>query len=77
MACAIAPAQAAVFHEASETLRIVLWQQGRAGISQGTAGWEVPPALLGPYERQVLRNGFRSIMRLIEFTGELEWLKGL
>lgn len=73
----MAPDHAGVFEAASETLRIVLWQQGRAGITQGNAGTEMPPALVGPYERQILRNGFRSILRLLEFTGEMQWLTNL
>jgi CBS domain-containing protein len=69
------PERASIFLEASETLRVVLWQQGRVGISQGTAGTELPPALLSRYDRQLLRSGFRSILRLLEFTADLEWLK--
>jgi CBS domain-containing protein len=71
------PEQASIFREASEALRIVLWQQGRVGIREGTPGSEVPPALLGSYDRQLLKSAFRSILRLIEFTGDLEWLKVL
>jgi ABC-2 type transport system permease protein len=56
---------------------LVLWQQGRIGISQGTAGAEAPPALLGRYDRQILRNGFRSIFRLLEFTSDMRWLNNL
>ena len=70
-------ADASIFREASEALRIVLWQQGRIGISQGTTGSDLPPALLGPYDRQLLKSAFRSISRLIEFTGDLAWLKAL
>ena len=73
----LVPAHVGVFREASDTLRIVMWQQGRAGITQDTSGAEVAPALLGAFERQMLRSGFRSIVRLLEFTGELGWLKGL
>ena len=47
-----------IFREAAETLRIVLWQQGRVGISQGTAGAELPPALLSRHDRHVLKSGF-------------------
>jgi hypothetical protein len=75
MAGTLLPEHVSTFREASETLRIVLWQQGRIGISQGTAGSELPPALLSRYDRQILRSGFRSILRLLEFTAELEWLK--
>jgi CBS domain-containing protein len=77
MARSLIPEHASIFEEAVETLRILLWQQGRAGVSQNTSGAEIPPALLGPYDRQVLKRGFRSILRLIEFTGDLEWLKRL
>jgi CBS domain-containing protein len=77
MASSLLPDQASIFHEAEQTLRLLLWQQGRAGISQGNSGAEIPPALLGPYDRQLLKKGFRSILRLIEFTGDLEWLKRL
>jgi len=74
---ALLPEHASIFEEASETLRILLWQQGRVGLSQGTAGSELPPALLGPFERQILRNGFRSILRLLEITGDLKWVERL
>jgi CBS domain-containing protein len=71
------PPHAAIFREASEALRIVLWQQGRAGIGAGDAGSELPPSVLGPYDRQLLKSAFRSILRLLEFTGNMEWLKAL
>ena len=67
----------AIFREAAETLRVVLWQQGRIGISQGTEGAELPPALLSRYDRHVLKSGFRSILRLIEFTADWKWLDAL
>jgi hypothetical protein len=71
------PEYAPIFREASEALRIVLWQQGRFGITQATSGAELPPAALGPYDRQIMKSAFRAILRLIEFTGNLEWLKVL
>ena len=71
------PEQDAIFREAADTLRIVLWQQGRVGISQGTRGAELPPALLSRHDRQVLKRGFRSILQLLEFTSGLAWLKQL
>jgi CBS domain-containing protein len=67
----------AIFREASDTLRIVLWQQGRVGIGQGTRGEELPAKLLSRHDRQVLKGGFRAILRLIEFTAGREWLKRL
>ena len=63
--------------EAGDTFRVVLWQQGRVGISQGTAGAELPPALLSRHDRQVLKSGFRSILRLLEFTADRGWLSSL
>lgn len=66
-----------IFREAAETLRVVLWQQGRIGISQGTDGAELPPALLSRHDRHVLKGGFRSILRLIEYTAEWKWLEAL
>jgi len=67
----------AIFREASDTLKIVLWQQGRVGIGQGTRGDELPARLLSRHDRQVLKGGFRAILRLIEFTAGREWLKRL
>jgi CBS domain-containing protein len=68
------PAKEAIFREASETLRIVLWQQGRIGISQGTTGSELPPALLSRHDRHMLRSGFPAIHRLLEFSSDPAWL---
>jgi signal-transduction protein with cAMP-binding, CBS, and nucleotidyltransferase domain len=71
------PAHERIFREAAETLRVVLWQQGRVGIMQGTSGVELPPALLSRNDRHVLKSGFRSILDLLQFTGERAWLKNL
>jgi CBS domain-containing protein len=75
IARALLPEHDAIFREATDTLRIVLWQQGRVGISQGTSGAELPAAMLSRYDRQVLKRGFRSILQLLELTASLEWLK--
>jgi len=77
MASSLLPAEASIFDDASEALRVLLWQQGRVGIEHDSSGSEIPPTLLGPYDRQFLKKAFRSILRLIEFTGDLEWLKRL
>ena len=68
------PEHEVIFRDASETLRILLWQQARIGIGQGTSGSEIPPALLSRHDRHVLKGGFRSILRLLEFTGNSPWL---
>jgi CBS domain-containing protein len=77
LARALMPEHESIFRNAAETFRIVLWQQGRIGISQGTDGAELPPALLSRFDRQILKSGFRSILRLLEFTADPKWLKTL
>jgi CBS domain-containing protein len=74
---ALLPEHESVFREASDTLSVVLWQQARIGISQATGGTELPPALLSRHDRQVLKSGFRSILRLLEFTADWKWLEAL
>ena len=71
------PEHEAVFREAADTLRIVLWQQGRVGISRGTNGSELPAALLSRSDRQVLKSGFRSILKLLELAANPLWLDRL
>ncbi len=74
MARRLLPQHEAIFREAADTLSVVLWQQGRIGIRQGTSGAELPPNLLGRHDRQVLKSGFRVIHRLIELTANYEWI---
>jgi CBS domain-containing protein len=71
------PAHERIFREAAETFRVVLWQQGRVGIIQGTTGAELPPRLLSRHDRHALKSGFRSILELLEFTAERSWLESL
>ena len=71
------PEHALIFREVSETLRLLLWQQARIGISQGTSGSDLPPALLSRHDRHVLKSGFRSILRLLELTGSSSWVDAL
>ena len=42
MARRLLPEHEAIFREAADTLRIVLWLQGRVGIRQGTGGTDLP-----------------------------------
>jgi hypothetical protein len=74
---ALLPEHEAIFREASDTLRVVLCQQGRVGISQGTRGTDVPPALLSRHDQRILQSGFRSILRLLEFTADRQWIDRL
>lgn len=69
------PEHEGIFRDAAETFRVVLWQQGRVGLDQGTSGFELPPALLSRNDRQILKSGFRSIARLLEFTANFTWLE--
>jgi CBS domain-containing protein len=71
------PQQEALFREAVDTLRVVLWLQGRIGIGQGTGGGELPPTLLSRHDRQVLKSGFRVIHGLINLTANYQWLDTL
>lgn len=68
------PAHEATFRDAAETLRILLWQQGRVGIIQGTDGTDLPPALLSRHDRHVLKSGFPVIQRLLDFVNDPAWL---
>jgi CBS domain-containing protein len=77
VACTILPEHEAIFREASETFRIVLWQQGRVGITQGTDGADLPPALLSRHDRHILKSGFRSILRVLELTADRGWVAQL
>lgn len=77
MARRLLPQHEAIFREAADTLRIVLWLQGRVGIRQGTGGAELPPTLLSRHDRQVLKSGFRVVQRLIELTADYRWLDAL
>jgi CBS domain-containing protein len=77
VARALLPEQAELFREAGDTFRVVLWQQGRIGIAEGTSGIDLPPALLSRNDRHVLKSGFRSILRLLRFTADPAWIKTL
>jgi CBS domain-containing protein len=75
LARTLLPEQESIFREASETLRVVLYQQARSGIRGQNNGGELSPALLSHYDRQVLKSGFRSILKLLEFTADGSWLE--
>jgi CBS domain-containing protein len=68
------PEHERIFREASDALRIVLWQQGRVGISQGTIGAELPPSAMSRHDRHLLKSTFPVIQRLIEFAARSSWL---
>ena len=48
-----------------------------SGSARAPSGSELPPALLSRHDRHVLKSGFRSILRLLEFTGNSPWFATL
>jgi CBS domain-containing protein len=75
LARTLLPEREAIFRQASETMRVVLYQQARAGIRQRNSGSELPPSMLSHYDRQILKSGFRAILDLLEFTADGSWLE--
>jgi signal-transduction protein with cAMP-binding, CBS, and nucleotidyltransferase domain len=67
------PAGVAIFREAADSMRVMLYHLARAGIRRRDAGAELDPASLSRYDRQVLRSGFASIHRLLELTAVTAW----
>jgi CBS domain-containing protein len=64
----------AVFRDAAETTRVMLYHQARSGLRRRDAGTEIAPSAVSHYDKRVLKTGFRSILRMLEFTGECRWL---
>gem|GEM_PF-6191514 len=71
------PEHESIFRDASQTLRLLRWQQARVGTAQNTSASELPPALLSRHDRHVLKRRFRSILRLLAFTGDTPWIADL
>jgi CBS domain-containing protein len=69
------PKDELVFREAQDSLRVMLYHKARAGIRRQDGGAELDPASLSRYDRQILKSGFASILRLLEFTAACEWLE--
>lgn len=67
------PEDDAIFREAADTLRVLLYHQARWGLRRQDGGAEIPPSGLGGYDRQLLKSGFRSILRLLERAAEQRW----
>jgi CBS domain-containing protein len=75
LAAARRPMDASIFREAADSLRVMLYHKARAGIRHQNGGAALDPASLSRYDRQVLKSGFASILRLLEFTAECRWLE--
>ena len=67
------PAQANIFREAEETLRVLLYLQARTGLRLHASGAEIMPSQLSRLDRQALKSAFRAIHNLIEFTVNRLW----
>jgi CBS domain-containing protein len=68
------PQSELVFREAADGLRVMLYHKTRAGIRRQDGGAELDPTSLSRYDRQILKSGFASILRLLELTAERRWL---
>jgi signal-transduction protein with cAMP-binding, CBS, and nucleotidyltransferase domain len=62
------PAHDSIFREAIETLRVLLYLQGRTGLRLDESGAEILPSQLSRLDRQALKSGFRAIHNLLQFT---------
>lgn len=71
------PSQDSIFREASETMRVVLYHQARAGLRLRSSGADLPLSILSRLDRQVLKSGFRSVHNLLEYTASCDWLESL
>jgi CBS domain-containing protein len=75
LARTLLPEREAIFRQAAETMRVVLYQQARSGIRLQNSGSELQPSMLSHYDRQILKSGFRAILQLLEFTAEGSWVE--
>ncbi len=71
------PVEEAIFREAAETTRVVLFHQTRAGLRLRSSGAELPLSRLSRQDRQVLKSGFRSIQNLLQLVQRRDWLEAL
>jgi CBS domain-containing protein len=67
------PEHAAVFRDAADAFRVLLYQQARSGISRHDGGTQIPPAALDGHDRQMLKTAFRGVLRLLELAEEWPW----
>ena len=69
-AAELLPGSRDTFEAAKEAYRVTLQQRGRAGLLAGDDGVHIRPASLSKIEQQILKGAFRSILELLELTGE-------
>jgi len=59
---------AALILEGAEAFRVLLLEQCRTGIREGSDGSVLYPAVLNRYDQLLLKSAFRSVLRVMEFT---------
>ena len=60
---------ALLIRETASAFRTALYHRARTGYTTGTDGSRVDPAKLTRLEQNLLKSGFRTVLRLMEYTG--------
>jgi CBS domain-containing protein len=60
---------ALLIRETAAAFRTALYHRARTGYTTGTDGSRVDPARLTRLEQNLLKTGFRTVLRLMEYTG--------
>ncbi|MCG6941423.1 MAG: DUF294 nucleotidyltransferase-like domain-containing protein [Thiohalocapsa sp.] len=60
---------ALLIRETAAAFRTALYHRARTGYTTGTDGSRVDPAKLTRLEQNLLKSGFRTVLRLMEYTG--------
>jgi len=66
---------ARLIEETAAAFRNALYHRARTGLTTGTDGSRVDPAKLTRLEQNLLKSGFRTVLRLMEYTGRRYGLK--
>lgn len=66
---------ALLIQETAAAFRNALYHRARTGLTTGTDGSRVDPAKLTRLEQNLLKSGFRTVLRLMEYTGRRYGLK--
>ncbi len=67
-ALTIAGEEGDLLRDAAAAFRIALYHRARNGITNGTDGHRVDPTKLTRFEQNMLKNGFRTVLQLMEYT---------
>ena len=68
-------AAAALIEEAAAAFRNALYHRARTGLTTGTDGSRVDPSKLTRLEQNLLKSGFRTVLRLMEYMASRYGLK--